>query len=160
MGGGSLPLSLAIHVDRACLRFEAAWTAGERPSIEDVLAEAVGPGTRGSPERVDPDRSLLWREAAAPSHKSTWTAFTHWIRSGWTNAFIESERKVGGVCDHGGRGESWGRRGDRGLAPALNPAAGPRAFGDYEDCKKSAAAAWAWSIRPGTTGCGEPKRSR
>jgi hypothetical protein len=30
-------LSLAWRVDAACLRFEAAWTAGERPRIEDFL---------------------------------------------------------------------------------------------------------------------------
>jgi eukaryotic-like serine/threonine-protein kinase len=41
--GESLPLPLAIRVDRACLRFEAAWKAGGRPCVEDVLAAAWGP---------------------------------------------------------------------------------------------------------------------
>ena len=34
-----LPLPEAEHVDRTCDRFEAAWRAGERPRIEDYLAE-------------------------------------------------------------------------------------------------------------------------
>jgi hypothetical protein len=44
-------LSLAWRVDAACLRFEAAWTAGARPRIEDFLG--------ASPE---PERPALLRE--------------------------------------------------------------------------------------------------
>jgi hypothetical protein len=36
-------LSLAWRVDAACLRFEAAWTAGTRPRIEDFLDAAPAP---------------------------------------------------------------------------------------------------------------------
>jgi serine/threonine protein kinase/WD40 repeat protein len=35
---GGLPLSLALRVDEACARFEAAWQDGGRPRIEDFLA--------------------------------------------------------------------------------------------------------------------------
>jgi tetratricopeptide (TPR) repeat protein len=38
IGRGTLPLTLARQVDEVCLRFEAAWQAGERPRIEDYLA--------------------------------------------------------------------------------------------------------------------------
>ena len=34
---GTLPVSLARHVDQACASFEAAWTAGQRPRLEDFL---------------------------------------------------------------------------------------------------------------------------
>ncbi len=39
--GASLPLSTALRLDKACLRFEAAWKAGERPSIPAFLGEAA-----------------------------------------------------------------------------------------------------------------------
>jgi serine/threonine-protein kinase len=38
MDEDSLPLPLARRVDAVCLRFEAAWKAGQRPHIEDFLA--------------------------------------------------------------------------------------------------------------------------
>jgi serine/threonine protein kinase len=38
----SLPLSGELRVDRLCRRFEEAWIAGERPSLEDYLAQAEG----------------------------------------------------------------------------------------------------------------------
>src|SRR5262249_40289853 len=38
-GMGSLPLSLKRRVDEACDRFEKAWKDGQRPPIEDHLAE-------------------------------------------------------------------------------------------------------------------------
>jgi WD40 repeat protein len=34
---GTLPVSLARRVDQACASFEAAWTAGQRPRLEDFL---------------------------------------------------------------------------------------------------------------------------
>jgi WD40 repeat protein/tetratricopeptide (TPR) repeat protein len=34
---GTLPVSLARRVDQACAGFEAAWTAGQRPRLEDFL---------------------------------------------------------------------------------------------------------------------------
>jgi serine/threonine-protein kinase len=37
---GSLPLTLAGRIDRACDRYEADWKAGRRPRIEAYLAEA------------------------------------------------------------------------------------------------------------------------
>jgi tetratricopeptide (TPR) repeat protein len=40
---GTLPLSLARQVDEVCLRFEAAWQAGQRPGIEAYLADAPEP---------------------------------------------------------------------------------------------------------------------
>ena len=48
---GSLPLTLAGRIDRACDRYEADWKAGRRPRIEAYLAD--------TPE---PDRSVLLRE--------------------------------------------------------------------------------------------------
>src|SRR6266481_318960 len=36
----NLPESLALAVDAACQRFEAAWKKGARPRIEDRMAEA------------------------------------------------------------------------------------------------------------------------
>jgi serine/threonine protein kinase len=39
---GSQPLSAALRVDQACLRFEAAWREGGRPRIEDYLDDATG----------------------------------------------------------------------------------------------------------------------
>ena len=42
--GDSLPSpSLEGLIDRACDRFEAAWKAGRRPSIEEFLGEVAGP---------------------------------------------------------------------------------------------------------------------
>ena len=41
----SLPLSLQRQIDRLCTRFEACWVAGERPRIEDFLAE-IAEGNR------------------------------------------------------------------------------------------------------------------
>jgi serine/threonine protein kinase len=40
---GSLPLSLAKRVNEACDRFEAAWKTGERPRIEEYLADVAEP---------------------------------------------------------------------------------------------------------------------
>ena len=37
------PPSVAAHVDEVCDRFEAAWTAGERPRIEDYLGATPEP---------------------------------------------------------------------------------------------------------------------
>jgi hypothetical protein len=42
-GAAAEDLSLAWRVDAACLRFEAAWTAGARPRIEDFLSTAPAP---------------------------------------------------------------------------------------------------------------------
>jgi eukaryotic-like serine/threonine-protein kinase len=39
-----LPDSPALRIDEACARFEAAWRAGQRPRIEEVVAEAAEPG--------------------------------------------------------------------------------------------------------------------
>jgi serine/threonine-protein kinase len=39
-GPGSLPLTLAGHIDEACDRFEAGWKAGRRPRLEPYLSEA------------------------------------------------------------------------------------------------------------------------
>src|SRR5262249_25132110 len=39
----SLPLSVALRVDDACLRFEAAWQTGTQPSIEEYLKDKVEP---------------------------------------------------------------------------------------------------------------------
>src|SRR5262249_55234836 len=38
-GTGSAPLSLQKRVDEVCDRFEEAWKGGQRPHIEDYLAE-------------------------------------------------------------------------------------------------------------------------
>jgi formylglycine-generating enzyme required for sulfatase activity len=43
-GVTSLSLSLAQEVDAVCLRFEAAWQAGQRPRIEDYLRDTAGHG--------------------------------------------------------------------------------------------------------------------
>src|SRR5262245_61536445 len=43
MSPDSLPLSRKQRVDEACDRFEKAWRAGQRPHIEEYLAEAAGP---------------------------------------------------------------------------------------------------------------------
>ena len=37
------PLSVAEQVDKVCDRFEAAWTAGQRPGIEDYLGTTPEP---------------------------------------------------------------------------------------------------------------------
>lgn len=50
----SLPLPLKRRVDQVCMQFQAAWNAGERPRIEDYLAD--------TPEPV---RSTLLRELLA-----------------------------------------------------------------------------------------------
>jgi serine/threonine-protein kinase len=50
-GDGTLPLSAERRVDRVCERFEDAWIAGQRPLIEDYLAD--------TPE---PERAALLRE--------------------------------------------------------------------------------------------------
>jgi serine/threonine protein kinase len=47
---GTLPVSLARRVDQACARFEAAWTAGQRPRLEDFL-DAVPEPARPSAVR-------------------------------------------------------------------------------------------------------------
>ncbi len=44
---GALPLSLEMRLDQACDRFEAAWRAGQRPSLEGYLA---GAGEQERPE--------------------------------------------------------------------------------------------------------------
>src|SRR5262249_33071216 len=41
--GDSLSLMAAQQVNTLCNRFEAAWQAGQRPSLEDALAEAAEP---------------------------------------------------------------------------------------------------------------------
>jgi serine/threonine protein kinase/O-acetyl-ADP-ribose deacetylase (regulator of RNase III) len=43
MSADSWPLSLEKRVDEACGRFEAAWRAGEKPRIEDYLANTAEP---------------------------------------------------------------------------------------------------------------------
>src|SRR4051812_27496849 len=40
--GDSLPLSVAERIDEVCMRFEAAWQAGQGPRIEDFLGAAAG----------------------------------------------------------------------------------------------------------------------
>jgi WD40 repeat protein/tRNA A-37 threonylcarbamoyl transferase component Bud32 len=50
-GRGSLPLTLAGRVDRACDRYEAEWKAGRRPRIESFL-----------PDAPEPERPALLRE--------------------------------------------------------------------------------------------------
>jgi serine/threonine-protein kinase len=40
---GTLPVSLARHVDQTCIRFEAAWTAGQRPRLEDFVGAVPEP---------------------------------------------------------------------------------------------------------------------
>ncbi len=51
VGEDSLPLSADKRIDAVCVRFEAAWKAGERPLLEDYLT--------GSDE---PEREVLLRE--------------------------------------------------------------------------------------------------
>jgi hypothetical protein len=53
-GGESLPLSRAQRVDAACVRFEAAWQAGQQPAVEAYLG-----GVR------EEDRPALLRELLA-----------------------------------------------------------------------------------------------
>jgi tetratricopeptide (TPR) repeat protein len=53
-GVGSLPVLLAYHINVLCDRHEAAWRAGRRPRIEDVLALEDEPG-----------RTVLLRELLA-----------------------------------------------------------------------------------------------
>ena len=53
-GEGSVPATLAEHINRACDRFEAAWRAGRRPRIEDCLVGVTVP-----------ERALLVRELLA-----------------------------------------------------------------------------------------------
>jgi formylglycine-generating enzyme required for sulfatase activity len=48
---GSLPLALLLRVDEVCLRFEAAWRAGEQPCIKDYLEG-----------KAEPEYSLLLRQ--------------------------------------------------------------------------------------------------
>jgi serine/threonine protein kinase len=50
----ALPPSLALRIENACTRFEAAWKGGQQPRIEDYLADAP-----------EPDRSRLLRELLA-----------------------------------------------------------------------------------------------
>jgi hypothetical protein len=38
-----LPLEAERRIDRDCDRFEAQWQAGQRPRLEDHLAQAAGP---------------------------------------------------------------------------------------------------------------------
>jgi hypothetical protein len=49
----SLPLSAELRVDRLCRGFEEAWIAGERPSLEDYIAQVQGPEQK-VPSRVSP----------------------------------------------------------------------------------------------------------
>jgi hypothetical protein len=42
----TLPLALEGAIDLECDRFEAEWTAGRRPRIEDVLGASAGPARR------------------------------------------------------------------------------------------------------------------
>ena len=53
-GVGSLPVLLAYHINLLCDRHEAAWSAGRRPLIEDVLTLEDEPG-----------RTVLLRELLA-----------------------------------------------------------------------------------------------
>ena len=63
---GPAPLSAtrAEELDRACDRFEAAWRAGERPRIEDYLAEAAGPSGRRCCGELLAARAASWRRRA------------------------------------------------------------------------------------------------
>ena len=47
----SVPLSAAQRIDDVCLRFEAAWRAGDPPRLEEYLNEFA-----------EPERALLFRE--------------------------------------------------------------------------------------------------
>ncbi len=42
-GIDGLPAPLLRHAEERCRQFEAAWQAGQRPSIEDYLAEVAEP---------------------------------------------------------------------------------------------------------------------
>src|SRR5262249_4144149 len=41
-GFGGLPVLLVYHINRVCDGHEAAWRAGQRPRIEDALADESG----------------------------------------------------------------------------------------------------------------------
>jgi tetratricopeptide (TPR) repeat protein len=43
---GRLPAAVALRLEEACGRFEAAWRAGGRPRLEDYLGPATGPEYR------------------------------------------------------------------------------------------------------------------
>jgi WD40 repeat protein/predicted Ser/Thr protein kinase len=54
LGGPAVPRPVARRVDEACDRFEKAWRAGQKPCLEDALADAACA-----------ERSLLFRELLA-----------------------------------------------------------------------------------------------
>ena len=53
-GASELPLTAVLRINAACVLFERAWRAGQRPRIEDVLATAA-----------EEDRPVLLRELIA-----------------------------------------------------------------------------------------------
>jgi WD40 repeat protein len=53
-GASELPLTAVLRINAACVLFERAWKAGQRPKIEDVLATAA-----------EEDRPVLLRELIA-----------------------------------------------------------------------------------------------
>jgi eukaryotic-like serine/threonine-protein kinase len=62
-GVDALPVLLALHINRLCDRHEAAWRAGARPRIEDVLTLEDEPG------RTVLLREMLAAELAARRHR-------------------------------------------------------------------------------------------
>jgi eukaryotic-like serine/threonine-protein kinase len=62
-GVGALPVLLAYHINLLCDRHEAAWLAGRRPRIEDIMTLEAEPG------RTVLLRELLAVEVAARGHR-------------------------------------------------------------------------------------------
>jgi serine/threonine-protein kinase len=74
----TLPFAVADEIDRACNRFEAEWTAGRRPLIEDILVDADEP-RRGAllRELLASDLECRRRRGESPTRAEYLARFPH-----------------------------------------------------------------------------------
>jgi eukaryotic-like serine/threonine-protein kinase len=124
-----LPLEALEQIDRICERFEAEWSSGSAPSLEEFMAMAPVVGREVLLwELVSLDREYRGRRGEAPSFEEYAGQLPQDIevlRAAWSEAGETdgSPNRIG-VLPARDRGSSSG-------APAAGPR-GARRFGDYE----------------------------
>lgn len=122
----------ARHVDRMCDAFEAAWTAGKRPKIEDYLL-GTSDGLRHEliRELIQVDLHYRRRLGEHPQSKDYGKRF-HDVELKWLNALIDISGPSRRARDRGAQAVLGSTTGLDSPHSANSPIGALRYFGDYE----------------------------